>query len=80
MEMVRQYVFDLAESSTVIAYNEHTVMDALMLSKQHKIHFFDALLAATMQENGISEILTENTEDFKKIKWLTVRNPIKEKE
>lgn len=74
-ELVKQYVFDLAESSKIISYNEHTVMEALMISKQHKIHFFDALLVATMQENGISMILTENTKDFQKIKWLSVKDP-----
>jgi predicted nucleic acid-binding protein len=78
-ELVRQYVFDLSETSRVISYNEHTVMYALMLSKQYKIHFFDALLAATMQENGISNIVTENTKDFKKIKWLEAENPFEKK-
>lgn len=79
-ELVRQYVFDLSETSRVISYNEQTIMYALMLSKQHRIHFFDALLAATMQENGISKILTENTKDFKKIKWLDVENPLEKVE
>ncbi|MBU0591756.1 PIN domain-containing protein [Candidatus Micrarchaeota archaeon] len=74
-ELVRQYVFDLSETVRIISYNENTVMDALLFSKQHKIHFFDALLAATMQENGISKILTENLKDFKKIKWLMAESP-----
>ena len=80
--LVRQYVFDLSESSKVIYYNAHTVMDALTLSKDNNLHFFDALVAATMQENGISRIITENSKDFKKIPWLEVENPfgaIKEK-
>ena len=71
-ELVRQYIFDLSETSKVISYTEHTVMYALMISKQYKIHFFDALLAATMQENGISRILTENTKDFRN--WCSSRN------
>jgi predicted nucleic acid-binding protein len=78
-ELIRQYIFDLSEASTVISYSEHTIMAALMLSKQHKIHFFDALLAATMQENGISKILTENTKDFKKVKWLEAESPFEKK-
>jgi len=73
-ELVRQYVFDLSESSYVISYDENTVMYALMISKQNKIHFFDALLAATMQENGITKILTENTKDFRKIAGIEAEN------
>jgi predicted nucleic acid-binding protein len=45
------------------------------ISKQHKIHFFDSLLAATMQENGISKILTENVKDFNKIAGIEAENP-----
>lgn len=75
-EQVYQYVYDLSETSTIFSYSEHTVMSALIISKQYAIHFFDALIAATMQENGITKILTENTKDFKKIKWLEVDNPM----
>lgn len=77
--LIRQYVFDLAACSKVIPYNTHTVMDALSLSKEYQIHFFDALLAATMQENGIDVIYTENTKDFGKIPWLKAVNPFKTK-
>ncbi len=76
--LIRQYVFDLSECSKVLFYNAHTIMDALTLSKEYKLHFFDALLAATMQENGIDTIYSENSADFKKIPWLTVINPFKE--
>lgn len=76
-ELIRQYVFDFSQTAPVIYYNDHTIMDALSLSKQYGIHFFDALLVATMQENGISKILTENSDDFKKIPGLEVENPFK---
>lgn len=78
-DLVRQFVFDLSESSHVIGYDENTVISALMISKQYQIHFFDALLAATMQENGISKILTENLKDFKKVAGIEAENPFDKK-
>ncbi|MFA5049973.1 MAG: PIN domain-containing protein [Candidatus Micrarchaeia archaeon] len=77
-DLIRQYVFDLIEVSSIIEYNSNTVMNALSISKQYSIHFFDALLVATMQENGISKIITENEKDFEKMSWLEVINPFKE--
>ena len=74
-DFIRQYVFDLIEVSDIVEYNSNTIMNALSISKQYSIHFFDALLVATMQENGISKIVTENKKDFKKISWLEVINP-----
>lgn len=74
---VMNYIFRLHKLGSIIGYDHETVIRAISISKEYGIHFFDALLAATMQENGVSEILTEDTADFKKIKWLTVRNPLK---
>ena len=76
---VMNYIFRLHKLGSIIGYDHETVIRAISISKQSGIHFFDALLAATMQENGVSEILTEDTADFKKIKWLTARNPLKGK-
>jgi predicted nucleic acid-binding protein len=36
-----------------------------------------ALIAATMQENNLKTIYTENIADFKKVPWLNVVNPLK---
>jgi predicted nucleic acid-binding protein len=66
----------LAQLSFVIKYGPITVAQAIRLAKTYKIHFFDALLAATMQENAIDEIYTENIDDFKKIPWVKARNPL----
>jgi len=74
-EDVMKYLFKFKTLGTMIDYDSNTVVDAVNISKQYKIHFFDALLIATMQENNVSYILTENTKDFKKVKWLTVKNP-----
>ena len=72
---VIKYVCRYLELSYVIRYDGNTVIRAVSIAKEYKIHFFDALLVATMQENGIEEIITENTEDFRKIQWLKVKNP-----
>jgi predicted nucleic acid-binding protein len=44
------------------------------LKKRCALHFWDALLAATMNENGISTIYTEDCH-FEKVPGLTVINP-----
>lgn len=65
----------LARLSLVLNYGPTTVAQAIRLVKTHKLHFFDALLVATMQENSIEEIITENTGDFKKIPGIKAINP-----
>jgi predicted nucleic acid-binding protein len=73
----RFIVSELSETMDIIYYDSHTVSDALNISSMNKIHFFDALLAATMEKEGISSIATENEKDFRKISWITVINPLK---
>ena len=74
-ETVKEYLFGFMKFSTVLEYSGNTAVEALSLSKLYGIHFFDALLAATMQENGTKEILTENEKDFAKVKWIKATNP-----
>ncbi|WP_304840718.1 hypothetical protein [Methanocalculus sp.] len=45
-----------------------------ILEEQHKLHFWDALLVATMVENHIHTIYTEDAH-FRKIPGITVINP-----
>lgn len=54
----------------------NTVLHAIDIAKEYNIHYFDALLAATMKEHEITKIHTENEADFKKIPWLEVVNPL----
>ena len=61
----------------VISYGILTILNASNYQKIHKLHFWDALLAATMEENSIDTIFTENEKDFKKIPWMKVINPLK---
>jgi predicted nucleic acid-binding protein len=76
---VRGRLMDLIEVCPVISYNSETILNALLNTREYKIHFFDSLLATTMKENGINVIITENEKDFKKIPWLEVINPVKNK-
>ena len=59
-----------------ISYNSKTVMSAIEIANEFKTSFWDALLAATMRENGIFNIYTENVNDFK-IPWIKAVNPLK---
>lgn len=59
-----------------INYNADTIPIALEFVQQFKTSFWDSLLAATMRENGIFNIYTENVNDFK-IPWIKAVNPLK---
>ncbi|MBI3033083.1 PIN domain-containing protein [Candidatus Woesearchaeota archaeon] len=58
-----------------IHYDKTTIISALDLSENYNLHFWDALIVATMLENGIYQIYTENTKDFKKIPQISAVNP-----
>ncbi|MGV8177042.1 MAG: PIN domain-containing protein [Candidatus Bilamarchaeaceae archaeon] len=73
---ISRHVSDIAETATVVYYGPQTIKNALSVSGQYGVHFFDALLAATMQENGIDEILTEDVNEFSKIPWIKTKNPL----
>jgi predicted nucleic acid-binding protein len=59
----------------IINFNARTVLSAIDISTQYDIHYWDALIAATMRENNIFCIYTEDG-DFKSIPWLNVINPL----
>ncbi len=59
---------------TVIGYDAETIVDAVTIRKQYSLHFWDALLAATMKQHAITTIYTEDSH-FKKIPGITVINP-----
>jgi predicted nucleic acid-binding protein len=58
----------------VVSYGPGTILAAHGLARRCSLHFWDALLAATMQENGISAIYTEDAH-FGKVPGLSVINP-----
>lgn len=57
-----------------LRYKESTFEGALMIAEKSKLHFWDAMLAATMLENGIDTIYTEDA-DFGKIEGIKAVNP-----
>ena len=59
------------EGWRVINFDGRTVSSAIRISIECGIPYWDALIAATMEENGIRCIYTED-EDFEKIPWLEV--------
>lgn len=64
-----------AENFRVVAYGPQTVTKAIGLVQTRQAPFYDALLAATMLENGVDTIYTENAEDFAKIPGIRAINP-----
>lgn len=76
-ESAAGYVVDFSRFSSTLQYTGKTILSAISISSRYHVHFFDALLAATMQENSIEEIITENGGDFSKIPWIKARNPFK---
>ncbi len=77
VDAVKKIIFGYSNYINIISYSQTTIINALSIKREYSLHFFDSLLAATMQENGISQIITENTKDFEKISWLKVSNPFK---
>lgn len=57
-----------------INYSVSTIISAIDITSEFKMSFWDSLLAATMKENSIFNIYTENVKDFK-ASWLNVVNP-----
>ena len=57
-------------------YNSSTIEKAIILSKEYSLPFWDCLIAATMLENNIFTIYTENESDFRKIPGIKVLNPL----
>lgn len=58
-------------------FDAYTILDAIKISAEHSIHYWDALLAATMREHQVQHIYTEDG-GFRKIPWPTVINPMKQ--
>ena len=75
--ITQMYLLKMGNLFRRIFYDEFTIMNALDISEKYKLHFFDALLVATMKENGIKTIITENDKDFEKIPFIKAVNPFR---
>jgi predicted nucleic acid-binding protein len=75
-KIISRFISDIEqfEGWDVICYDAGTLSLALEFQKDYRLHFWDALLGATMREQGISTIITED-EHFEKIPWLEVIDP-----
>ena len=71
-----EIISDFNCATNIVSYYFNTVQSALSIKFIHKVHFWDALIAATMKENNIKLIFTENVKDFKKIHEIRVINPL----
>ncbi len=61
-----------------LSYSSQTIFSVLRLLKKTSTSFWDALIAATMLENNISHIYTENTKDFA-FEGIVAINPFEKK-
>ena len=73
----KQIILDLIEGFEILRYSEQTIVSAIDNQMIYGIPFWDSLIVATMEENSIDTIITENEKDFKKVEWLNVINPFK---
>ncbi len=79
-KIATEIISDIIKFSNFIKidFTHNTVLDAAHISEEHNMPYWDSLLAATMRQNGIVNIYTENTKDFK-MPWLNVVNPFEKK-
>ncbi len=74
---ITQWVRIFRKNGEVLHYTGASVLSALAISQNEGIHFFDALLVATMREHDVDEIWSEDEAHFKKVRGLKVKNPLK---
>lgn len=76
-ETAKKIISDIIEFNgwQVLELNESSVIMAIDLSIKYNLHYWDAILCATMKQNGITNVFTENIKDFGKIPWITAVNP-----
>ncbi|PIU02997.1 MAG: hypothetical protein COT55_00625 [Candidatus Diapherotrites archaeon CG09_land_8_20_14_0_10_32_12] len=73
---INNYISGFCANCDILCYSPETILRANILCDLLGVHFFDSLLIATMQENSILEIATENKKDFKKVANMVVINPV----
>jgi len=64
-----------SERWKIVDRDADTFLRTVDLVSEHGIHLWDAIIAACMEENNITEIVTENRKDFEKIPHITVTVP-----
>jgi predicted nucleic acid-binding protein len=75
-EVITRFIRDIVsfDGWTVIGYDAGNIMDAIDVRRTYSLHFWDALLVATMKQHMINTIYTEDSY-FTRIPWVTVIDP-----
>lgn len=77
--VVRKFIASISafDGWNVVGYTSDTILAAHEIKKRCSLHFWDALLVATMEENRIHAIYTEDRH-FDRVPGLTVIDPVAE--
>lgn len=75
-EDIRRFIQTLTsfQGWNLVHYTERTIIHAHEIKEHYKLHFWDSLLAATMLENHIHTIYTEDAH-FRKVPGIKAVNP-----
>jgi len=79
LPVVRKFITSISafDGWNVVGYSADTILSAHEIKKRWSLHFWDALLVATMEENRIRTIYTED-HHFERVPGLTVIDPVAE--
>ncbi len=77
-EKTSQLLQDFQEGWIIHTYSIKTIYSTLKLLEQYSLSFWDALIAATMIENQVYQIYTED-EAFNKIPGIKAVNPFRKR-
>ncbi len=75
MEKAEQQVNDWQILFPVVAATPTCINDAMKLTRQHMLSFWDALLLVTAKNNKVSHILSEDFQDALVLEEVTIINP-----
>jgi predicted nucleic acid-binding protein len=64
-----------SENWWIIDRDVNTLLSAIDLVSQYRIHFWDAMIVVCMKDYGITDIVTENKKDFEVIPDINVIFP-----
>lgn len=60
-----------------VNYTHKTINRAAEKFEQLGIPFWDSVIAETLRENSVEEIITENERDFKRVPGIRINNPFR---
>jgi predicted nucleic acid-binding protein len=63
------------DTTKIFNYSTGTTLSAISIMEKYSLHFWDALIIATMLENNVFTIYTENTKDFSRCDRVKAINP-----